>query len=156
MIRACLPLKVNITIHSLTYMYKLKAMYWFCSYMYNYYVERVTLSWNIWKLWIYIKSLEQCNPRALVFGNKGRDVAGIEGILASTSTGIVTDTSWKCTTTLEDDWTRCFFNDDHWPNARRVEGPSVHILDISSSASWIWAEGSNGGTVYCRKRVKGT
>ena len=81
-------------------------------------------------------------------------------MLASTSTGIVTDISWKCTTNLEDDWTRCFFDDSHWPNAAFVadhgDRPWVIRRNISTSADWIWAEGSSGGTVYCRKKVKGT
>ena len=85
----------------------------------------------------------------------GTDDSRDEGILASTSTGIVTDTSWKCTTTLEVDWTSCFFNDAHWPNARTAGGPDNRPTDIASCASWIWARGSHGGTVYCRKRIKG-
>ena len=87
---------------------------------------------------------------------KGKDIGGAEGILASTSTGIVTDTSWKCTTTLEDDWTTCLFDESHWPNARQEEHrPAFQPSEISSSAVWIWAKDSDGGTVYCRKRLKG-
>ena len=100
--------------------------------------------------------LALCKSRALVSHLKGTDVGSEEGILASTSTGIVSDASWKCTTMLEDDWTRCFFDDSHWHNARQARGPSRRPSDISSSASWIWAEGSDGGTVYCRKRIKGS
>ena len=100
--------------------------------------------------------LEICESASVFFCIKGTDNGGGEGILASASTGIITDTSWKCTTMLEDDWTNCFFNDAHWHSARQVRGPSPRTPNISSSASWIWAEGSRGGTVYCRKRVKGT
>ena len=87
---------------------------------------------------------------------------GAWGVLASTSTGIVTDTSWKCTTKLEDDWTRCFFDDAHWPHAKIVDGPdnwpwNYDVSSISRSTSWIWTDrGSNSGTVYCRKRIKGS
>ena len=83
------------------------------------------------------------------------DSVGDHGILASTSTGIVTDTSWKCTTTLEDDWTICFFDDSHWRDAKRVSGPNERPSDIASSAGWIWAQDPTNGTVYCRKRIKG-
>ena len=96
-----------------------------------------------------------CDRRTSTFSFKGTDANGDEGILASTSTGIVTDTSWKCTTILEDDWTSCFFDDSHWRCARKAEGPPGRPSDIAKSAAWIWAEGSHGGTVYCRKRIKG-
>ena len=87
-----------------------------------------------------LESCKAVTPQALTFHFEGTDTGGLEAIIASTSTGIVTDTSWKCTTTEEDDWTRCFFNDDHWPNAREARSAGSRPSDISSLASWIWPE----------------
>ena len=88
----------------------------------------------------------------------GKDEYGDEGILASTSTGVVTDDTWKCTANLEANWSTCAFNDSHWLNAHVYaanDGESWEMIDgILEFAEWIWAEGSTGGTVYCRKRLR--
>ena len=88
----------------------------------------------------------------------GNDVGAQEGILASTSTGVVTDTTWKCTTALEPDWSTCAFDDSNWPDAvsrgANGVGPWGQFDDIDATAEWIWAKGSDNGVVYCRKRLR--
>ena len=88
----------------------------------------------------------------------GEDTGLNEGILASTSTGVVTDDTWKCTANLEDGWSTCSFDDSHWLNANVYAAnggwPWGGINSIMDSAKWIWAEGSTDGTVYCRKRLR--
>ena len=95
------------------------------------------------------------NPCVLAF--EAYDAGVNEGILASTSTGVVTDETWRCTTVLEPDWHTFAFDDSAWPQARVVGAHGVspwgNFPDISTDAKWIWAQGSTGGTVYCRKKL---
>ena len=78
------------------------------------------------------------------------------GILASTTSGVVTDESWKCTQMKEAGWTHCMFDDSHWPNAiiteRKRDSKWGDFDGISPSAKWIWATGAGEfSKVYCRK-----
>ena len=85
---------------------------------------------------------------------------GMEGgLLAETSTGVVTDTSWKCSTVEETNWHLTSFDDSGWDNARIVQPHgglwfSVYP-SISLDADWIWANVAMAEytTTYCRKRL---
>ena len=88
------------------------------------------------------------------------NTANLGGILASTSTGVVTDASWKCSTVEETDWHLASFDDSDWGNAMIVraqgEQPWFTTAGISSEANWIWADVTTIGdatTAYCRKRL---
>ena len=80
------------------------------------------------------------------------------GLLASTSTGVVTDDSWKCSRTYHGHyWYHPSFDDSSWSNARIIasngDGTFTTVLDISAQAKWIWADTSNLGSIYCRKTL---
>ena len=84
------------------------------------------------------------------------DVPG--GILASTSTGVVTDASWKCSAVEETGWHLTSFDDSAWDNAIVIGDQGQHpwpvLTDISAEAKWIWANVTRSvGTTYCRKRL---
>ena len=82
---------------------------------------------------------------------------GYVGILASTSTGVVSDASWKCSAVWQNGWHLSGFDDAAWAQARIVAtngvAPWGPVPAISSHAKWIWAQGSYGGTVYCRRTL---
>ena len=81
------------------------------------------------------------------------------GVLASSSTGMVTDETWKCSAVHEDGWNLLAFDDSAWLAASvyGANGDSrlQYISPISSGAKWIWAQGAAAGTVYCRKLICG-
>ena len=102
-----------------------------------------------------------------------QDIGTPGGILASTTTGVMTDTTWRCTDRLEFGWETVGFteSDGVWGtpgtygsnrpgetrhgNMRHI--PIAHMPAISYSADWIWF-GSNDldgdlKTVYCRKEL---
>ena len=69
------------------------------------------------------------------------DVDALAGVLASTSTGVVTDTSWKCSTVEETDWHLPDFDDAAWSQAS-VIAPNdgsvwASIEEISAEVKWI-------------------
>ena len=82
-----------------------------------------------------------------------------EGILLSTSNGIVSDTTWKCSKRYIKGWNQPTFNDGLWSPAVLATGPWGGIPPISSTAQWIWASPSLGTSgpaperVYCRKKL---
>ena len=80
------------------------------------------------------------------------------GILAETSTGVVTDASWKCSTSPGLNWSRASFDDSAWSYARVIatngDGRWSRISGISTQAKWIWADVTPAtGNIYCRKRL---
>merc|ERR1719283_57177 len=78
-----------------------------------------------------------------------KDTGGNQGIIASTSTGIVTDGSWKCSSVKEDNWMMSDFDDSAWNNADISRGTNVAPKarpwgvrpNIANNAYWIWATG---------------
>ena len=79
------------------------------------------------------------------------------GILASTSTGVVTDETWKCSAHEEHGRELSGCDDSAWSAARVIGSHGMYpwndFVSINPLAKWIWAEGSDGGTVYCRKTL---
>ena len=81
---------------------------------------------------------------------------GPVGIILSTSNGLVSDLSWKCTSKVQSglNWTKPDFDDDSWPNAVSFGHNGVPPWGlrpgISASAQWIWAPTSSQ-RVWCRK-----
>ena len=79
---------------------------------------------------------------------------GQAGLLAETSTGVVTDASWKCSRTFGHYWYYPSFDDSSWPNARIVAtngNGGWHATGISTQAKWIWTDVTTPGSIYCRK-----
>ena len=77
------------------------------------------------------------------------------GFIASTSSGMVTDASWKCNNYVETGWTTCGFDDAHWPDAVVVGDYNVNdptYAAINANAKWISLY-RTAGVAYCRKRI---
>ena len=87
---------------------------------------------------------------------KAVDFNNYAGFIGSSSNGIVTDSSWKCTRDLVTDWEKLNFDDSKWsaPTATRSNGDPL-VKDVASNAKWLWSGAYNDAktTVYCRKRL---
>ena len=87
---------------------------------------------------------------------KAQDDGVDRGLIASTNTGVVTDSTWKCTVEEEEGWHTENFDDSQWPFAveRYINGDGVWgFYDlIDSQAHWIWT-GNTASVIYCRKRL---
>jgi len=103
-------------------------------------------------------------PHTDVIAISCKDTGGREGIVASTTTGIITDGSWKCSSVKEDNWMMSDFDDSAWNNADISRGVNTnngyHKRDwqnIANNAYWIWATGYPTKTTeaYCRKSIAG-
>lgn len=83
--------------------------------------------------------------------------SGRSGLLASvTHNYLLTNESWKCSSSASSAWYDITFNDASWPSATPT-GVSVGIPRISPAANWIWTANSIGPSnldtpVYCRKK----
>ena len=64
-------------------------------------------------------------PHNEVIAISCKDTGGNEGIVASTTTGIVTDGSWKCSSVKEDNWMMPDFDDSAWNNADISRGTNI-------------------------------
>merc|ERR1711962_944153 len=79
---------------------------------------------------------------------------GHYGIKASTSYGIVTDATWRCSNVEEDNWMMTDFDDSTWEFAK-TENLHVNGLSrpqLSENAQWIWSQ-SGHTKAYCRKII---
>jgi len=102
-------------------------------------------------------------PHTEVIAISCRDTGHWEGIVASTTTGIVTDGSWKCSSVKENNWMMSDFDDSAWNNADLSRGtngaPKLHKgsvrPNITNNAYWIWSTSYASPTTeaYCRKRI---
>ena len=98
---------------------------------------------------------------ACVLAVKAVDTGDAGGILASTSTGVVTDASWKCSgggggAVEQIGWHLPGFDDAAWSQARVIAQNDGSlwtgvVAGISSEAHWIWSQGNSDLVVYCRK-----
>ena len=78
------------------------------------------------------------------------------GFLASASNGLLSSSSWRCTSYEDADWFLPTYNDFHWLRAEALSmndessayGP---ITGINTQAQWIWsAETTNPLDAFCR------
>ena len=88
----------------------------------------------------------------------GKDTArGFFGIIGSTSHGLVTGKTWKCSSDLHSEWNSPDFDDQDWPLATVVANhgdyPWYTIDGIVETAKWIWAN-NDKDYVYCRLKLK--
>ena len=83
------------------------------------------------------------------------------GILGSSSNGLVTNSSWKCSEHLNLEWNSPDFDDHNWSPAREMkrhddrptDGPGGYITGIDPSAKWIWAI-KRVPSCYCRLNLQ--
>jgi len=91
-----------------------------------------------------------------------KNVVGEAGILASTSTGLKTDSSWRCSSEVIEGWTQPDFviapdtfatANTLGDNTKNPFGPWGPRPDIQADAEWIWAAGSTGAWAGCRIEI---
>ena len=71
--------------------------------------------------------------------------------LASSSNGIRTDESWRCTNVYHDGWFLPHYDDSLWPEAFVVDN-NTHAAYIAPDAKWIgYVQISN--KIYCRRNT---
>jgi len=86
-----------------------------------------------------------------------QDLHHQEGILASTTNGALTDSSWKCSSSSPNGWEQPDFDDSSWAAAEEIanhgDSPWKTRPGINPNAKWIWTSGTPRGdtTVYCRR-----
>ena len=95
---------------------------------------------------------------ARVLSVAGKNSGGyIYGILGSTSNGLLTNETWKCSSDLHPGWNSLYFDDRDWPLAKVVatngDKPWRTIDGISETAKWIWAN-EYKDIVYCRLKLQ--
>jgi len=93
-----------------------------------------------------------------------KDVGMGGGVLASTSTGLKTDSSWRCSNEVIEGWTQpgFVFPPDTFASANTLGNNTVSPWindnlgprpDIQADAQWIWAAGSTGAWAGCRIEI---
>ena len=77
---------------------------------------------------------------------------GWKGALSDGS--VVTDGSWRCTSTYADGWQNVNFNDSKWP-VPYMTGVTQGCVGYLPSAQWLWTEKSYSAatSIYCRKKL---
>ena len=83
------------------------------------------------------------------------------GILGSSSNGLVTNSSWKCSEQVNLGWNSPDFDDRNWSPALEMkrhgdgptDGPGGYITGIDPSAKWIWAI-KRVPSCYCRLNLQ--
>ena len=108
------------------------------------------LYWNV----VHSVDLDDACVLAVFAANDNGDA----GILAETSTGVVTDDSWKCSAVEQTGWHLDDFDDAAWAQAWVIgtnDGSHAWavIEGISAEAKWIWAQDSSTNEAYCRKTL---
>ena len=91
-----------------------------------------------------------------VIGRNVPSAKNLHGILGSTSNGLLTNETWKCSSHLYPRWNFPDFDDWGWPSAKVVANHGDHPWGtrhgIAETAKWIWADNYND-TVYCRLKL---
>ena len=91
---------------------------------------------------------------------------GKHGIIVSTSHGVVSDETWKCSKIQDDseDYCALDYDDSSWQYSVEITNsslvPVVHTMsNLSSLARWIWANDLSNpedrSSVVCRRSLKG-
>ena len=96
-------------------------------------------------------------PNSRVIAVQCQDVGGKEGLIGSTSTGIMTgQAGWVCTAREQRDWQLEEFDDSDWvtPDILGENGaPGFPFMDdIDINATWVWTEHMKGveAAIWCR------
>ena len=98
---------------------------------------------------------------ACVLAIKAVDLGHAAGLLASTSTGVVTDASWKCSggdAVEQTGWHLPGFDDTAWAQAQVVAANDGSfwmgvVASINSTAQWIWSQDISDDVIYCKKTL---
>ena len=92
-----------------------------------------------------------------VLSVEGKDTGWQFGIIGSTSHGLVTDGTWKCSSSFSSGWNSPDFDDQDWPFAKVIANhgasPWGKIRGIAETAKWIWGQNFKR-TVYCRLKLQ--
>ena len=84
----------------------------------------------------------------------GFNIGGPAGIIGSFSTGLVTDSSWRCTNKKYPKWQSPDFDDSAWPGAETVRrNDKLQGPKIAKEAKWIWTSRNTDMNVYCRSSL---
>ena len=94
---------------------------------------------------------------------------GFAGFIAYAGGVLISEGSWKCSETEEDNWYQMDFNDSEWSNAFKIERnyPETHIYhshyirehdaNYPESAWWLWSSRlyryAKGNVIYCRGKT---
>jgi hypothetical protein len=102
----------------------------------------------------FMSKIYKIPAAAKVVAIHGFNVGGPAGIIGSFSTGLLTDSSWRCTNKKYPKWQSTAFDDSAWPGAEvvrrndKLKGPA-----ISKEAKWIWTSRNTDMNVYCRSAL---
>ena len=91
---------------------------------------------------------------------------GFAGFIAYVGDAMISDGSWKCSETMEENWYKAKFDDSEWNHAFKIERNYLNkdtYLDnpirdhdgyFPQSAWWLWSSGAYNATevstIYCR------
>ena len=90
----------------------------------EFYLDGAKITDDAMKTWNSVSTITYpLNTRVIAI--YGRNTGGPKGILASTTTGIVTDGSWRCSNELMDGWMNPGFDDTAWPLAEIKKDSSL-------------------------------
>ena len=94
---------------------------------------------------------------------------GFADFIAYAGDVLISDGSWKCSETEEDNWYQMDFNDSEWKNAIKIERnyPETHIHyshpnrehdgNYPESAWWMWSSRihdiADASAIYCRGKT---
>ena len=84
-----------------------------------------------------------------------KNTGGPGGLKAAFSdSSVVSDGSWKCSSTLKNGWQNVEFDDSSW-SAPLTTGTTTGCVGFPSSAKWLWSGNDYNSltTVYCRKSL---
>ena len=74
------------------------------------------------------------------------DKTNEKAFILSSSNGILSDTSWECTSNK---------NNDVWPSAVVAKSGAKDLPNISYKAHWIWTDDQKDTRVVCKKTLIG-
>ena len=152
-------------------MTSLQVQWWWWLWHYYYYYYTLTQHFYIVVVEVVVVVVNVVVVIVVVMFVSGTKVIGIHCkdvykngmILASLSNGVVTDSSWKCSSTYQAGWSTASFDDSSWGNAFEIgtnvaTDPWGSVSDISSKAKFIWTLNYKSWTtrnvdVYCRMKV---
>ena len=83
------------------------------------------------------------------------NTAGPGGLKAAFSdNSVVSDSSWRCSSTLKSGWQNIDFDDSSW-SAPLTSGSTTACTGFTSSAQWLWSGNDYNSitTIYCRKTL---
>jgi len=118
-------------------------------------LQRKTAAMSDWKQTSILTIPELTRVVAIECRNKG----GVMGLIASTSTGLKTDTSWQCSGVPVTNWTLPGFVSPPNTFANALNGGKNGVApwrrrpQISKDAEWIWPAGQSTNEAYCRGRL---